>query len=363
MVLQFYHISYESIKEGIKEWILHNELDKDIPIFELIPLNSNRFLAFPSGNDGVMGYDWVTFGFDGNKLFKIDQGYWLDSESGGYYFDRAKNRRVSKHEKLADSWNSSIVHTKNYLTIFNHYTGRMLVFSKETGKLKRRAKLTPAVPPEQDNECVCVIPVITLQPDLDDSIVVLAHKDIDILKSMDMVEAYNNLFKEGKLIKGDQFLGNSMPNKKIVILGSMDIEAYNNLLKEEEGIRGNLFLENSKPIEEIVILRSMDMPEAYNNLLKEGEVIRGNIFLKNSKPNHNGVQWYRVNLESGIIEKRNRGDVPDTYDDMRFPFFIPFGYDNILWGGDEKGFPELIGSVFKKPTKESEENAAESEVK
>jgi hypothetical protein len=289
--LQFYFISYESIKEGAKEWTLRDEINKDIPPSEMIPLNTNRFLAFPIGSNGVMGYDWATFGFNGNKLVKIDQGYWLDSESAGYYFDRTEKRRVSKHQQLANSWNSSIVHTKNYLTIFNHLTGRMLVFSKETGKLKRRAKLTPAVPPEQDSEFVCAIPVITLQPDLDDSIVVLAHKDINILKSMDMIEEYNNLNKEGKAMEAFQFL--------------------------------------------------MD-----------------------SKSDYYDIQWYRVNLESGIIEKRNRGDVPDTWDNTIFPFFIPFGYDSVLWGGVEKSFPELIGTVFKKstPPKESEETAAEAEM-
>jgi hypothetical protein len=281
--LQFYHISYESLKNGTKEWTLRGEMDKDVPSFEIIPVNSRHFLTiFPMEGDGIIGtdsnrYDWATFGFDNKKTIKTDQGYWLDSASSGYYFDRESKQNVSKTKPLSFSLFNSIVHTKNYLTVFNLATGRMLVFSKETGKLKRRAKLIPAVPPEQDNTWVCAYPVIALQPDLDDSIIVLAHNDINILKSIDMIEKYKKLLEEGKGMEGMQL---------------------------------------------------------FNDF----------------RINSNDVQWYRVNLESGTIEKRNKGgDVPDIWDDMKFPNFIPFGYDNILWGGMEKGFAELIGTVFKKP--------------
>jgi hypothetical protein len=68
-------------------------------------------------------------------------------------------------------------------------------------------------------------------------------------------------------------------------------------------------------------------------------------------------------LKSGKTEKLKSSDVPDEWDDTRIsmpPYFIPFEYGQILFGGNKKGFQELIGSIFIKPV---EKTKPESPVK
>jgi hypothetical protein len=203
IVLQFYYISYSDIKNGKTEWRL---VRPSIPATdfncELVPLNDEKYLAcLSTTNDGIPSinsrkiHDWVICGLnDKNKFVEYDSGDWLESESS-YLLNG--EQRVPKFNNLTIPIRNTIVHTKNYLTICSVTTGRMLVFSKGTGKLTGRIKLTDAVPPEQDSDALaCRTPIIIVQPDLDDGIVVLARKDFDIAESIGVFEKYRKLNRQ-----------------------------------------------------------------------------------------------------------------------------------------------------------------------
>jgi len=68
-------------------------------------------------------------------------------------------------------------------------------------------------------------------------------------------------------------------------------------------------------------------------------------------------------LKNGRKEKLNFPEVPDEWDDTRIPmppYFIPFEHNQMLFGGIDKTYQELIGSVFIKPVVKTE---SESPVK
>jgi len=284
---QSYFISYETIKNGSKDWTLNHSNQAWNYSFDMLRLSDNKYLAciprngFVSSKNGQI-YDWVIYAYnENNRSFtESDCGNWLDTDVSSYALDPMTERYVSRYNNLTFFANSTIVHTKNYITICNLRVGRMLVFSKETGKLARRLKLTEAVPPEQDSESVCAVPIIIVQPDMDDGIVVLARKDIDILESFEMLK---------------------------------EAEKYFRLGDEQEAIR---------------------IIDKFRNERKDTE-------------------WYRVDLKNGKVEKPIPYDVPYEWDhELLPPFFIPFEHGRILFGGLEKDFRELIGSVFKKPVKD-----------
>jgi hypothetical protein len=87
------------------------------------------------------------------------------------------------------------------------------------------------------------------------------------------------------------------------------------------------------------------------------------MFLREFQLERIGVEWYRVNLENGKTEKLNSPDVPNEWDDTRIPappYFIPFEHGQMLFGGIEKSYEELIGSVF---VKSAQKTKPESPVK
>jgi len=326
-VLQFYSISYSDIRNGKIEWELTRP-SIPAPNFNcsLVPLNENRFLAclpspymggIPSLNSAEETHDWVICGLnENNKFVEYGRGDWMESE-GSYLTTGTKQGtlfyRDSKFGGLTTPAFNKIVHTKNYLTIVNTMTGRMLIFSKEKGKLVRRLKLTDAVPIEQDfGKLVCMMPIIIVQPDMDDGIVVLARKEFDIAESIGVFERYHKLQRQDKPVKETEY-------------------------KDEFG---RTFYKSSPP--------------ASRQFLDE--------FLSK----HVGVEWYRVNLENGNVKKIHPLDVPDTWDDSVYrkpPYFIPFEYGQILFGGVQKGFQELIGAVFKKSAEKAKpENPVRVEV-
>jgi hypothetical protein len=162
----------------------------------------------------------------------------------------------------------------------------MLVFSKEKGKLARKLKLTDAVPPKQDSDFLCAVPIIRVQPALDeDSIVVMAPNDINIAESIGLLEDINKLNRHGKTQEADELRDTFITARR-------------------------------------------------------------------------GVQWYRVSLDKGKTEKMVSLDVPSESPDFYLPrewdmelappIFIPLEHGRILFGGYEKSYRELIGTVFVK---------------
>jgi hypothetical protein len=290
---QFYSISYDEIRNGGIEWKLNHQYSDDTIFFEIVPIGNDKYLGCLSswigGTHGIMSSnsdqlcDWIICRLDDkNRLIELDSGNWLNEDSS-FFLDPTTNEYASKYNTLTHYANSSIVHTKNYLTICNLRTGRILVFSKQTGKLTRRIKLTEAVSQEQDSKTVCAVPITSIQPDLEDGLIVLARKDIDILESMNIIEKMNKAF----------------------------------------------LLEHSYELD---------------HLFREFE---------NDKQD---AEWYRINLKNGKIEKNNTLDVPRIWNHSRFPpFFIPYYHGQILFGGIEKGFGELIKSIFYRHSLEKTE--------
>jgi hypothetical protein len=288
-MLHIYSITYNDIKNGAKDWKLGFHSPNPTIYFELAPLGNNRYLGCLANYNGFHAIrsinsrelcDWIIINLDekNRRIIELSSGNWLDDGSS-FMLDPITNNYVSKYTNLTTPWDSTIVHTKNYLTICNLRAGMMLVFSKETGKLTRRIKLTEAVPPEHLKETVCAVPITIIQPDLDDGLVVLARRDIDLLESVEIIEK----MEKARLLE-------------------QDYEA------------SMLFREYQR--------------------------------------DKNGAEWYRVNLKNGKISKLNSPDVPDTWNHNRLaPIFVPYEYDQILFGGLEKGFRELIGQVFKEPAK------------
>ncbi|MCL1894904.1 MAG: hypothetical protein FWG02_11875 [Holophagaceae bacterium] len=201
-LLQFYSISYDDIKEGKKEWVLKREIRVSGIGFQIMPINDKYYLGCFSGGAGIRArntqvYDWIVYTFnDSSHFVEHDYGHWLDSES--FFFDSTANKYVSRYKTLTSAWNSPVVHTKNYLTIANHWTGRMLVFSKETGKLVRRLKLTNTVPEIVDSESgICDAPITIVQPDMEDGLVVLARTDKALEESIKVYATRKRLRDSG----------------------------------------------------------------------------------------------------------------------------------------------------------------------
>ena len=291
--LQFYYISYENIKNGVTEWEIKHQSRVSNVNFQIVPINDKYHLGcLPDWNLGIASqnsqiYDWIVYAKnDKTNFFEHDFGGWLSPGSSSYHNDPVTRRYDSKYKHLTFSLNCAVVHTKNFLTICNRATGNMIIFSKETGKLVRRLKLTEAVLPaqygEEGEEFVCAVPITIVQPDLEDGIIVLARTDRDILESIGVFEKMNKLNKS--YIDGD----------------------------------------------------SRDEVQAIINNFRE---------LRQD------AQWYRVNLKNGKIEKITSPELPATWDhDKSPPYFIPYRYGQILFGGIEKGYSQLIEQVFKKPT-------------
>ncbi|MCL1908082.1 MAG: hypothetical protein FWG12_01790 [Holophagaceae bacterium] len=287
-LLQFYSISFDEIKKGKFEWELKRQGRVSNVNFQIVPIGDKYHLGCLSDwNNGISSsnaqrYDWIVYTRNDNSNFvEHDFGGWLSQDSSSYHNDPVARRYDSIHKYLTLDANSAVVHTKTFLAICNRMTGNMLVFSKETGKLARRLKLTEAVPLRQNSEFVAAVPITIVQPDLDDGLIVLARTDRDILESISEIEKmkkFEKLFKDGDSRDEIEFM------------------------------------------------------------------------IDNSRELRQDAQWYRVNLKNGKIDKITSPDLPSTWDHDRWPpVFIPYLYDQFLFGGVEKGYGQLIEPVFKKP--------------